>query len=453
MGETLQNTSNLNPAALSFLVVMSVVVLLARRSTAVKALLATAALVPLGQQLVVFGLHLHFLRLLLLVGFCRLLFRREAAGFTMTGLDKLFAAWLLVGLGCGILRGPSAETFGAAYNAAGTYFFIRILTHDSTDLIGHLRLLVFLAIVIGLFMCLEMKTHRNLFSILGGVPEITVQRGDQFRCQGPFRHPILAGTFGATLFPLLAGLWFHSRKKFLVLAGIAGSAIITIASASSGPLLTFLAALIGLALWPLSNHMHWVRRAMVAIVAGLALVMNAPVWFLIARVSDLVGGTGWYRSHLIDLTLRHFNEWWLIGTAETASWGQSGEILLVDPKSIDIVNHYVAQCVTGGIGMLGLFLATVVVGFKIIGRCIHSDFEPTLDRKIFWAIGVTLAAHCAAFISVSYFDQILVFWFWLLAVISSLSVGFKEFILSKNILATPAGDDGRAVSLASQTSC
>lgn len=38
---------------------------------------------------------------------------------------------------------------------------------------------------------------------------------------------------------------------------------------------------------------------------------------------------------------------------------------------------------------------------------------------LLWAFGVCLAAHCAAFISVSYFDQIQVFWFWLLAVIAT----------------------------------
>jgi hypothetical protein len=41
---------------------------------------------------------------------------------------------------------------------------------------------------------------------------------------------------------------------------------------------------------------------------------------------------------------------------------------------------------------------------------------------LIWALGVSLASHCAAFISVSYFDQIQVFWFWLLAVIAGVPV-------------------------------
>jgi hypothetical protein len=35
-----------------------------------------------------------------------------------------------------------------------------------------------------------------------------------------------------------------------------------------------------------------------------------------------------------------------------------------------------------------------------------------------WAFGVCIVAHCTAFISISYFDQINVFWFWLLAVVA-----------------------------------
>ncbi len=422
MEETLKDASNLNPLALVFLLVMCGVLLCSSRQNAVKAMLATAALVPLGQQLVVFGLHLHFLRLLILAGLCRLLMRGESRALELSGLDKLFIAWALVGLACGILRNPSAETFGAAYNALGAYFLFRILTKEPADTVDHLRLLTLLAIVIGACMTWEVITHRNLFSIFGGVPEITIQRGDRFRCQGPFRHPILAGTFGATLFPLLVGLWFQGgRGKWRVLLGIAGCLVITVVSASSGALLTFLAAMIGIGLWPMRNRMHLFRRGTTAAIIGLALVMNAPVWFLIARVSDLTGGTGWHRSFLIDTAIKHFNEWWLIGTSYTAHWGGSHQVLLVDPNNMDLTNHYVVQGVGGGIWMLGLFVAMIVVCFKVLGRGVRAEFDLALDRKLLWAIGVTLAAHCTAFISISYFDQIHVFWFWLLAITSSLS--------------------------------
>jgi len=54
-----------------------------------------------------------------------------------------------------------------------------------------------------------------------------------------------------------------------------------------------------------------------------------------------------------------------------------------------------------------------------------------------------LASHCAAFISISYFDQIQVFWFWLWAVIAILptvpAIALNENSLSEQELqAAPA---------------
>lgn len=42
--------------------------------------------------------------------------------------------------------------------------------------------------------------------------------------------------------------------------------------------------------------------------------------------------------------------------------------------------------------------------------------EPSTGLFI-WALGATLLAHCLSFISVTYFDQIIVIWYWLLAAI------------------------------------
>lgn len=429
--------SNINPLALLFLLVASVVVIACSRRNAVKALLVTAAIVPLGQQLVLLGLHLHFFRILILAGLVRLVVRHEARGFHLILVDKLTIAWVCAEVLCGILRGPKAETFGFAYNALGTYFLVRVLTQDAEDLVAHLRFLALVGLIIGLFMASEAVSHRNAFALLGGVPEIPDLREGRPRCQGPFRHPILAGTFGATLFPLAVGLWFEpSGNKTRALMGLVGSLIITGVSVSSGALLTLMAAILGFALWPMRERMRLFRRGAVVLVLGLALVMKAPVWYLISRVSDLVGGTGWHRSYLIDQFVQHFNEWWLIGTSYTAEWAPAGQVLVVDPNNMDITNHYVAQGVGGGIWMLGLFLAIIVCSFKIVGRTVHGELPNALEPKLVWALGVTLAAHCTAFISISYFDQIQVFWFWLLAIIACLALGREVVLQEQPVLST-----------------
>jgi hypothetical protein len=136
-------------------------------------------------------------------------------------------------------------------------------------------------------------------------------------------------------------------------------------------------------------------------------------------MSDLLGGTGWYRSNLIQQAIYHFNEWWLIGSSYTANWA-SGEPLPGDPNNVDITNEYIAEGLQGGLLRLGLFLAIIVICFKRVGRAVRAEQTDSGTAKLWWAFGVSLAAHCAAFISISYFDQIQVFWFWLWAVIAVL---------------------------------
>ena len=96
-------------------------------------------------------------------------------------------------------------------------------------------------------------------------------------------------------------------------------------------------------------------------------------------------------------------------------------MLAIDPENLDITNHYVAQAISGGICMLGLFIAILVTCFKNVGRALDAAEDGLLKPIFLWSLGVSLAAHCTAFFSVSYFDQIQVFWYWFLAVLSCLS--------------------------------
>jgi hypothetical protein len=430
--ETLaQDSSNVNPLALLFLLAMSIVMLRGPGRAAVNAILAIAAFLPLGQQVVLGGLHFTFFRILMLIGWARLLIKGETRGAKLNRFDKLFMWWALIGFGCSLLRRPDAwagaECLGALYNDLGVYFLFRFLIKEPGDLIAQLRFLALVAVIVGLAMAWERITHKNPFYVFGGVPEFVGEREGRFRCQGPFRHPILAGTFAATLFPLMVGLSLQAgQKRWLAFAGIIGTAFGTLVAASSGALLTFVTAAIGFALWPMRYRMHLIRRGIVVLILGLALMMKAPVWYLIARVSELLGGTGWHRSYLIDQALNHFGEWWLIGSSYTAHWGPSGQVLAVDLNNMDITNHYVAQGLHGGALELGLFIAMIVTGFKAIGRALRPGDDVLMDQKLMWAFGVCLTCNCTALISICYFDQSEVFWLWLLAVLATLSTGDKH---------------------------
>lgn len=419
------DVSNLNPIALCVLLVAAAWMWRAERSTAAIILLVAALLMPLGQQLVVLGLHFRIYRLLVLAGMARALLRRDARGFKRQPVDSIFVGWVLVTLGCGVARGARAETFGIAFDALGTFFLFRLWIRRTADITQHLRVLAVAAAALALCLGLELLTRRNFFSIFGGVPEMTLVRDGHIRAQGPFRHPILAGSFAATLFPLMLALryapdsWRHRRRS---LAGLIASVLAIASAASSGPLLTFFSALGGIFLWPWRKRIKFLRYATIGIVAALATVMNAPVWFLIARVSDVFGGTGWHRAYLIDQAVTRFDEWWLIGSSRTAHWAiDPGTILSMDPENMDITNQYIAQGLQGGLLGLALFVAIILQCFSIVGRWAGNQTLALQDRQFGWFLGVSLFAHCVTFVSVSYFDQILVYFYWLVATIAGQS--------------------------------
>ena len=150
--------------------------------------------------------------------------------------------------------------------------------------------------------------------------------------------------------------------------------------------------------------------------------MKAPVYYLFARVSDIMGGTGWHRSFIIDAALEHIDEWWLVGTYRTVHWGGYPPPP-ADPENIDITNQYIVEGVKGGLLRLGLFILIISRGFKAIGRWTSLRRPPSRSVQwLYWSIGVCLATHCVSYMSVSYFDQMVVFWYWLLAVIAALSL-------------------------------
>lgn len=441
-----ESLTNVNAFALLMLAAAIFAVLWGRPQTAAVTLLLAALLIPFGQQFVVFGLHIRFFRLLILVGLCRTLVRGELRSMGLTTIDRLMLAWALTGVLCGLWRGARAETFGVAYDALGTYFLLRALFVDSADLVVQLRFLALVGVLLCGSMAYELATHHNPLHVFGGVPEITYVRDGRFRCQGPFRHPILAGTFAASLAPLLVGLWLQVRiRRLRVALCLAACAFCTFAAASSGALLTLLGGVVGFALWPARHRLRLFRRGAIAVIVVLALVMNAPVWYLIARISDLTGGTGWHRSFLIDLAVEHFGDWWLTGFAHTLQWApaswQDAPGTSIDPDNLDITNHYLQQGLSGGLLQLGLFIAIITVCFRTVGRVLRSGSEPALDPRLVWALGVCLAAHCMAFISVSYFDQIQVFWFWLLAVIATLARRWSAYTERSASDAATAGED------------
>jgi hypothetical protein len=178
-------------------------------------------------------------------------------------------------------------------------------------------------------------------------------------------------------------------------------------------------------MWPFRGMMRAVRWGILAVLIFLHIVMKAPVWALIGRLSDIFGGTGYYRVELINAFISHFWEWWLIGTKYTAHWGLV--VLAVDPNMSDITNQFIAEGIEGGLLRMFLFIVIIVYSFGAIGRIIRAtEGELVSVRICLWSMGVALLSHVASFISVSYFSQIVVFWYMLLAMITTCEMIFSK---------------------------
>jgi hypothetical protein len=142
--------------------------------------------------------------------------------------------------------------------------------------------------------------------------------------------------------------------------------------------------------------------------------MNAPVWHLISRVNIFGSSTGWHRYHLIDQAVKHFGEWWLIGTVSTTHWDAYRRLT-------DITNQYILEGVRGGLITLVLFVIMISLAFQGVGRLWRAVKFDKGKTIMAWALGVSLFVHCMNFIAVSYFGQIYMIFFLLLAMIASLT--------------------------------
>jgi hypothetical protein len=382
----------------------------------------------------IYVFHFPVLRIIILFGWIRIIFRGEISKLNLNNVDKAFILWAVSLCVIFWLRNQNMQSLvnrlGFAYDAFGLFFLFRFLLAADKSELKFMSIFRFIAIALvplAIFMLIEKFTGQNPFSILGGVSQFSEIRSGVVRCQGPFLHPILAGTFGAVLVPTLMPLWWSDRKgKMTAIIGVLGATTIVVCSHSSGPIMVFLAGILGLVMWILRKQMRYVRWGIVLTLVALHFYMKAPFYYISAHIANILGGTGWYRAYLIQTAIAHFNEWWLVGTAYTKHW-MPFFALANDPNNIDVTNHFIAQGVQGGLLTLILFISMLVFCYKEIGYKIrYMESQPFFSQIIVWSLGAALFAHITAFFSVYYFDQIRVIWYLLLAIIATITIKSKK---------------------------
>ncbi len=360
----------IHPLALSFTLLMGMLMIFLPRRYAIIPMLTATLFIPEIQRIVVMSLDFNMIKILTTIGWMRVLIKREVSSLRLNRIDKLIILFTLSNIIIYTLLWGSLDALvyrlGSSFNILGIFFLFRILIQDFKDINTSIISLALLSIPLAIALIMENMTGWNFFSIFGATREFTATtiRAGRLRPKGPFGHPILTGTFGATLVPLIIGLLFFKDNKIRIIAFVSliSAAIITIIVSSSGPLISLMGGLLAICLWPLRNRMRIVKLGMIILIVALQLYMKAPVWAIIGRVGVVGGSTAYHRAALLDQFIRRFDEWFLLGVKTTAHWGWG----LQDVKNQDVVNG-----IGGGVWTHTLFIAIIDICFRTIGRCMR----------------------------------------------------------------------------------
>ncbi len=416
----------LNPVVLLIVLAAGLVILISPRGKAIVAFVAVSILIPMDQVLIVAGLHFPMLRILALFGIARLISekisskRRVFAG----GFNNIDTAVVLFSISTAVAAlllfrdsGMLIFQLGSMYQVFGIYFLLRYLIRNEADVIIIIRTLAYVSAFIALIMAWESLTGHNLYAMLGGgrasLYANVGARDDRFRAQGCFGHAILAGSFGAILLPLFPCLWRRGKgNKAVAVVGMVSATIIAVTANSSTSLLAYAGGVIAMCMWPIRNWMRPVRWGIVLALVCLHMVMHSPVWHLITYLDVAGSSSSYHRYMLVDQCIRHFSDWWFIGVKSTYDWGWD---------MWDTANQYVSVCDSSGLVPFICFMATIVFGFKYIGKARRRAREPK-QEVLMWLLGCALFANAVAFVGISYWDQTQVAWYSLLAAISAVAI-------------------------------
>jgi hypothetical protein len=411
----------MNPIGLVFALVASVFMLILPKRLVVVPFLMGTLYMTRDPVLVLGPAHFTLVQILVPVGIFRAMLKNERVSGGMNRIDLLLTLWAILLLGISIFHTSNSLVLraGIVWTQLGSYFLFRIFIPNAEDVQRVFKILCVILIPVMTLMIVEKITGKNYFGVLAGASERVDFRHGHFRARGPFAHAILAGTTGATCLPMALYLWKKHPKHALLGLGATGG--IVLASTSSGPVMMVIFIIFGLALWKVRDYLRMIRWAAITAVIALTIVMKDPPYFLMARIDISGGSQGWFRARLIQSSIEHLDEWWLVGTDYTRHWMATG--ITANPLVTDITNHFLWMGVMGGLPLMFLFVMILVTVFNSVSRSLRENAGASTEyRFLVWTLGAILFGHIWNFFTITLLDQSVVFLYLILASISAVQV-------------------------------
>jgi len=410
--------SSVHPLVLAALIIAVLLILFLSRKNVIVTVLAMTFLVPLGQQFLIGGVHVLVLRIVILAALARAIMSMSSSktrafpgGFGT--VDWVYMLWIFFHIVAFLFlfnfaSGAIVNQVGFLWDMVGGFLVMRFLIQDEDDIDRVIKTFAFLAAILAICMLNERYRMQNLFAILNGSTTPPEIRDGHVRAQAAFSHPLLAGTFGATLLPLFFLYWHRQKSRAVAVLGILGATVMTICASSSTPFLAWGAGIGATFCFPFRRYTRMFRYGLLIALIALNTVMQAPVWFLIGHIALFGSSSSDHRAYLVDTFIRHFSDWWLFGTNAAGTWGWD---------MWDTSNQYVAEGESGGLAAFVLFILLISYSFGKLGRA-RKAVEGDRNREwYFWLIGCALFSHVVGFFGISYFDQTRMSWFALLVII------------------------------------
>jgi hypothetical protein len=377
-----------------------------------------ACLIPSSQRIILAGLDFTPLRFCVLFGVLRMMSRGETVSLKFNTIDKLIFLWSISGAIVYVIQWNTFTAVvyksGVLFDCLGLYWIFRqtIRSWSILDLV--IKILAIFSFISAAIMLYEWLNQTSLFAFLGR--DLSYYHHGRFRCAGPFTHFIIMGLFWATITPLLIPYVVIKRQTIFHLAAVISCVICVLCSSSSTSYMALIAIAVSFSIYKFRCHGKYLFWASFIVLCGLQLVMKAPVWHLISRVNIFSGSTGWHRYNLIDQTISHFDEWFLIGCQGVAHWGIHAG---------DITNQFILEGVRGGLVTLVIFIILIYHLVKI--PCLLSlKTQSKYVKWLSWGVCVSVLGHIVSFFGVSYFGQIMMLLYLIFAIVGFFEDNLKE---------------------------